>query len=92
MLEAVNRSVFAQDEDESDSEASRRDLVDQNGSDDESFVDDEGGSDNASDHGLEPPRRRRRRATPPPVPVPPPAGSMDLGAQNARHGVRRLQI
>ena len=91
MLEAVNRSVFAQDEDESDSEASRRDLVDQNGSDDESFVDDEGGS-NASDHVFEPPRRRRRRATPLPVSVPPPAGSMDLGAQNARHGVRRLQI
>ena len=90
MLEAVNRSVFAQDEDESDSEASRRDLVDQNGSDDESFVDDEDGSDNASEHELKPPRRRRRAT--PPVTVPQPTGSMDLDSQNAHHCVRRLQI
>ena len=90
MLSRGNRSVSAQDQDDSDSEAAQRDLVvDQNGSDDESFVGDEDGSDNASEHELKPPRRRRR-ATPPAVP--PPAGSMDLGAQNARHCVRRLQI
>lgn len=81
--------MSAQDEDESDSEAAQRDLVDQNGSDDEPYVDDEDGSD-AGDHDLEPPRRRRRAT--PPVPVPQPTGSMDLDLQNARHCVRRLQI
>ena len=84
-----NRSASAQDQDNSDSEASQRNLVDQNGSDDESYVD-EDGSDSAGDHELEPPRRRRR-ATTPPVPVPPPAGPMDLDAQNACRCVRRLQ-
>ena len=93
MLEAVeNRSASAQDQDNSDSEASQRVLVDQNGSDEESYVYDEDGSDSAGDHELEPSPRRPRRATPPPVSVPPPAGPMDLDAQNARHGVRRLQI
>ena len=86
-----NRSASAQDQDNSDSEASQRALVDQNGSDEESYVEGEDGSDSAGDHELRPPRRRRR-ATTPPVPVPPPAGTMDLDAQHACHCVRRLQI
>ena len=77
-----NLSVSAQGQDNSDSEASQRDRVDQNGSDEESYVEGEDGSDNASDE-LEPPRRPRRAT--------PPARSMDLDAQNACHGVRRLQ-
>jgi len=76
-----NRSASAQDQDNSDSEASQRNLVDQNGSGEESYVEGEDGSDSASDE-LEPPRRPRRAT--------PPAGSMDLDAQNARHCVRRL--
>ena len=87
-----NRSASAQDQDNSDSEASQRALVDQNGSDEESYVEGEDGSDSAGDHELEPSPRRPRRATPPPVSVPPPAGPMDLDEQNARRGVRRLQI
>ncbi len=79
-----NRSASAQDQDNSDSEASQRDLVDQNRSDEESYVEGEDGSDSAGDHELEPLPRPRRRATPP-------AGPMDLDAQNARHCVRRLQ-
>ena len=85
-----NRSASAQDQDNSDSEASQRNLVDQNGSGEESYVEGEDGSDSASDE-LEPPRRPRR-ATPPPAPVAQPARPIDPDAQNARHGVRRLQI
>ena len=75
-----NRSVSAQDEDDSDfrSRAARPRGRSKNEADAVYLpIDDEGGW-SAGDHGLEPPRRRRRRATPLPVPVPPPAGSMDL--------------